>query len=127
MVLLTAKVIEKISIPDALLLSLVGFCVVFIALIAIIAIIKIITALSGGKQSKTVTAGADGPVAVIPASAPVSAASNKVPAVGSLGDIDLHTVNDATAAMLMAIVADDLKAPLNTLRFTSIRQIGEEK
>ena len=33
------------------------------------------------------------------------------------------TVDDKTAAMLMAIVADQMGEPLNTLRFTSIRPI----
>ena len=107
-----------VAIPDAFLLSLVGFSVVFIALVALIAIIKAITAASG-KKPAVATAPAPAPAAVT--ASPVTTAG-KVEAIGSLGDVDLHTVDDATAAMLMAIVADDLKAPLNTLRFTSIRR-----
>ena len=40
-----------------------------------------------------------------------------------LGDVDLHTVDDRTAAILMAIVADKMGAPLNELRFISIKEI----
>ncbi len=101
--LAAANGIEEISIPNALLLSLVGFGVVFIALISIIIVIKIIATLSQAKKI------------------PIPAAAGS--ATPSQGEIDLYTVDDKTAALLMAIVADDLKAPLNTLRFTSIREV----
>ena len=42
---------------------------------------------------------------------------------GSLGDVKLYDVDDATAAMIMAIVADQLDAPLNELRFKSIKEV----
>ncbi|MDR0293501.1 MAG: OadG family protein [Oscillospiraceae bacterium] len=116
--------IEPISVPEAFLLSLVGFAVVFIALMALIAVIKCINALAGGVKKETL-APAGVPAAVSAPAVPASGGtgSAKVPAPGSLGDIDLYTVDDQTAAMLMAIVADDLKAPLNTLRFTSIKEV----
>ncbi len=113
--LTAAKVVEEISIPNALLLSLVGFAVVFIALIAIIVVIKVIASLSQAKKT---------PVPAVATAGSLSTTqTGKIPAPGSQGEIDLYTVDDKTAALLMAIVADDLKAPLNTLRFTSIREV----
>ena len=44
-------------------------------------------------------------------------------APGSAGEIKLHDVEPRTAAMLMAIVADQTGLPLNELRFISIREI----
>ena len=65
---------------------------------------------------------------VVSRMAPVQAAPAKpqgkpIPETQSRGQCDLTTVDDKTAAMLMAIVADQMGEPLNTLRFTSIRPI----
>lgn len=46
-------------------------------------------------------------------------------APGSAGQIQLNDVPDETAAMLMAIVADELGKPLNEIRFVSIREVAE--
>ena len=64
------------------------------------------------------------PVAAAPAAdgKPAIPAGMK-PADGSLGDVKLYDVDDATAAMIMAIVADQLDAPLNELRFKSIKEV----
>ena len=42
---------------------------------------------------------------------------------GSLGDIKLYDVDEPTAAMIMAILAEQLDAPLNELRFLSIKEV----
>ncbi|MBQ4370244.1 MAG: hypothetical protein II784_04495 [Oscillospiraceae bacterium] len=46
------------------------------------------------------------------------------PAPGSCGEVKCFDVPDKTAAMLMAIVADQIDTPLNELRFISIKEIG---
>lgn len=48
-------------------------------------------------------------------------------AKGSAGDLKLENVSERDAAMIMAIVADELKEPLNSLRFISIRDITDEE
>jgi len=111
-----------ISIPDSLLLSLVGFSVVFIALIALIAVIKSISGLSSSKKNG-VQAASDQPEIV----SPLHAAAEMIPASGSLGEIELYDVDDYSAALIMAIVADKMEVPLNTLRFKSIKQIEERR
>jgi len=49
------------------------------------------------------------------------------PAKGSFGDVKLYDVDEKTAALLIAIVADEIGAPLNELRFISIREKLEKK
>lgn len=46
---------------------------------------------------------------------------------GIAGDVKLYDTPPRTAATLMAIVAYEMHAPLNELRFRSIREIREEK
>jgi hypothetical protein len=46
-----------------------------------------------------------------------------VPAPGSFGELCQHDVDDLTTALLLAIVADDIKAPLNELRFISVKEV----
>ena len=105
------------QISDALLLSLTGFLVVFIALIVLIVLIKAITAVFGRRESAPVAA-------VLPV--PAVPVMETVPAAGASGELELYEVDDYNAALVMAVVADSLKVPLNTLRFKSIRLIEEE-
>ena len=105
-------------ISDSLLLSLVGFIVVFIALIALIALIKVITALFSRKESA--------PAAAVTEPVPAVPVIETVPAAGASGELDLYEVDDYNAALVMAVVADSLKVPLNTLRFKSIKLIEED-
>ena len=47
----------------------------------------------------------------------------KSKAPGSAGQLKLHNVEPKTAAMVMAIVADQMEKPLNELRFISIKEV----
>ena len=44
-------------------------------------------------------------------------------ATGTAGECKLYNVGDREAAMLMAIVANKLGKPLNTLRFKSMKEV----
>lgn len=103
------------SLLSALGLSALGMGVVFVVLIILMFIVIAMTAIF-----KRGTKEAAAPAAV---AAPVI---ESVPARGSCGSIDLFDVPDRTAAQLMAVVADELKAPLNELRFISIKEITED-
>ncbi|MDR3210371.1 MAG: OadG family protein [Planctomycetota bacterium] len=97
---------------ESLLISIIGFSIVFLVLIilwAIIAVLRIVLERTG----ETAVAA--------PATAPTQD-PGMVPAKGSLGEIKLYDVPDRIAALIMAIVADEMKAPLNELRFISIRK-----
>lgn len=106
------------SIPDAFIASIIGFLIVFFVLIILMAMIKIMRGIIEQMEAKPVAAAA-APAAAAPAPA---VNPNMVPAKRSLGDIMLHDVDDKTAALIMAIVADKMEAPLNELRFISIQE-----
>lgn len=98
---------------DALIYSVLGMLVVFFALALLMGIILLMTAFSKKEDA--------------PASTEAEAASapQPVPAPGSAGELKLYDTDPRTAAMLMAIVADELQVPLNELRFISIKEIKE--
>lgn len=115
----------KISIGEALIFALIGFAIVFAVLLILNIFIRILSAVVRGIENGTKKTEA-APAA--PAAAPVADSKPAIPAGmkvadGSLGDVKLYDVDDATAAMIMAIVADQLDAPLNELLFKSIKEV----
>lgn len=48
-------------------------------------------------------------------------------APGSAGEVALYTVPDREAAIIMAIVANDLGMSLNQLRFKSIKEVKADE
>lgn len=109
-----------ISVPTALAYSALGFSIVFVGLVFLMIVIKVMAALM--HTSKKETAPAPAPVVVAAAPAPAATGSGRL-APGSAGDIKLHTVSPKEAAMIMAIVANQLQKPLNELRFKSIKEV----
>ena len=95
-----------------LMIAVLGLLVVFAVLVLLMCVIKLMGALTKEKAKPAQAA----PVPAAPA-APVKEAP------GSCGEVKLFDVPDKTAAMLMAITADKLGEPLNTLRFISIREV----
>lgn len=105
------------SFADALLYSLLGISVVFFALVLLILIICVMNIFRKG-ETKAV------PAAAAPmAAAPAAPAAEPVYAPGTAGELKLYDTDERDAAMLMAIIADELGAPLNELRFKSIREL----
>lgn len=119
----------KISIGEAALFALIGFALVFAVLLVLNGFIRLLSVIIRSIENATASKQA-APAPAAPVAAPTTAApatpaipAGMKPADGSLGDIKLYDVDDATAAMIMAIVADQLDAPLNELRFKSIREV----
>lgn len=114
---------EHMGFGESILLSLVGIALVFAVLIVLSLFIRllsvIVRAVERAPAAKSAPAVPAAPAAVIPPQ------GNFVP--GSAGDILLHNVDDPTAAMVMAIVADELRLPLNELVFRSIRELSPEE
>ena len=116
------------SFLDACLYSVTGMLVVFFALVLLMAIIKIMTAVGDAAESRrravptavgTIPApNVQGETFVLTQTGPM--------APGSAGELKLYDTDPRTAAMLMAIVADELQTPLNELRFLSIKEIKED-
>ena len=137
------------SFGNALLYSLVGILTVFFALILLMCIIKIMTAAgdraeqnaaakaeakagkaagkAGTEAAGVASAASSGAASQSGTASAVGAAPAGPLAPGSAGEVKLYDTPPAVAAMLMAIVADELKTPLNELRFISIREIREEE
>lgn len=96
------------------LYSVMGICVVFAALVLIMCMIKILVAVTERKTAPATEAAAGASAA--PAPEPTLAP-------GTAGDLCLYDTDPRDAAMIMAIVADELKKPLNELRFISIKEV----
>ena len=109
-----------IGIGDGLLYSLLGLLVVFFALFLLMCIIKLMWVFEK-KEQPAAPAAAPAPAAV-PAPAPAAAPA---PAPGCAGELKLYDTDDRTAAMIMAIVADETGIPINELRFNSIREVKD--
>ena len=109
---------EDISVGTAGLVALLGYAVVFIGLIALMAVIMIVGKIMVAKK----TAPAAAPAAATSAPAPAPKAAPAL-ATGTAGECKLYNVGDREAAMLMAIVANKLGKPLNTLRFKSMKEV----
>lgn len=111
------------SVLQSLVVAGTGMVVVFAELILLAVIImllsKIIRALTKNK-SKAQPIIAAAAAAVSPA-----ATMAPLPDTQSAGRLDLHDVDDKTAAMLMAIVSHEAGIPLNELRFLSIRALDD--
>ncbi len=86
---------------------------VFFALVLLMAVIKILLAATDEKK----------PAAAVAGAAPAAPEKPKALAPGSAGDIKLYDTDPRDAAMIMAIVADEMKKPLNELRFLSTRAV----
>ena len=112
------------SIAEYLINSLLGICVVFFALALRIGIIVIMTKINLTDEAKPKKAKGGAPAAAPEA---VAEAPAKPLAPGSAGDFKLYNTDPREAAMVMAIVADELQKPINELRFLSIREITPEK
>ena len=105
----------NISIPNAGIVAVLGYAVVFFGLILLMCVITLL-----GKAFQAAEAKAAAPAA---AAVPAVPAASAEPAPGSAGKLKLHDVEPKTAAMLMAIVADKMGKPINELRFISIKEV----
>lgn len=117
---LTVAAAEKFGIGDAAVTAVFGYAVVFFGLVILMAVIYIVAAVFKKKDAKA-AAEAEAKKAAEPAAAP--AAAEPVLAPGSAGHVKLYDVPDKEAAMIMAIVADQMQKPLNELRFISIKEV----
>ena len=110
--------LNDISIGTAGLVALLGYAVVFIGLIALMVVVMIMGKVMSAKK----TAPAAAPAAATAAPTPAPKAAPAL-ATGVAGECKLYNVGDREAAMLMAIVADKMGKPLNTLRFKSMKEV----
>ena len=123
--MMLTSTLENIGIMDAGIVALLGYAVVFFGLILLMCVITVMGKVFIAKDKKAANKAAAAKAAVAaPAAAPVAAApAAPVPAPGSAGQLKLYDVEPKTAAMIMAIVANQMGKPLNELRFISIKEV----
>ncbi|MBR2832253.1 MAG: OadG family protein [Oscillospiraceae bacterium] len=109
----------KISMGATLGYSLVGILVVFVVLAFLMLVIYLMELAFRKKNQQPLPqkSTVDIPIQAI----------ELTKAKGSCGEVCRYDVPDATAAMLMAIVAEKMDAPLNELRFISIREVEDQE
>ena len=123
----TAVDLENISILNAGIVAVLGYAVVFFGLILLMLVIMAMGKAFMTKDEKAkeeaapVPAAAPAPV-FVPAAAPVATGDA---APGSAGPVKLYDTPPKTAAMIMAIVANQMGKPLNELRFISIKEVKD--
>ena len=108
----------NISIPNAGIIALLGYLVVFLGLVMLMVVVMV--------MGKIMVARAKKAQAVVAEAAPVEAAP-KAEAAGTAGELKLYDTDPRDAAMIMAIVADTLGKPLNQLRFISIKEVKDDE
>ena len=111
-----------ISIGNAAIVALMGYLVVFFGIVLLMCVITVMGKIFVAKANKAKAAAPAQPKAEAVTAAPVTAAA-AVEAPGTAGQLKLHDVPPKTAAMLMAIVANQMGKPLNELRFISIKEV----
>ena len=125
----TAEKVKELSVGDAAVTAVFGYAVVFFGLVILMCVLYATGAFFKSRDAKAKALleaekkkeeAAQAKAA--PAAAPAPAPEKKL-APGSAGHIKLYNVPDKEAAMIMAIVADTLKKPINELHFISIREV----
>ena len=97
------------SMPDILLISLIGFATVFAVLVVLMCLIVLISKIFGQKNKPQPAA---------------PAASADVPVKeDTYTGVKLNGVSERDAALIMAIVADEIGKPMEHLRFVSIKEV----
>ena len=109
---------ENIGIPEAAVVALLGYAVVFFGLILLMVVVIIMGKIFVAIDKKKQAAAAKEQVVEVQETAPAAPT-----APGAAGGIKLYDVEPKTAAMIMAIVADKMGKPLNELRFISIKEV----
>ena len=112
----------NISIPTAGGYAILGYAVVFFGLVLLMCVIMIMGKIMVGKATKAAAAALE---AAVPAPAAPAAPAQEAP--GTAGEFKLYNTDPRDAAMVMAIVANELGKPLNELRFISIREVKEDE
>lgn len=121
---------QEIDFFDALRVSATGFVVVIAELAVLAVLVFLLSKIvrSAVRISENKKAVAVGPEVAVALPEPLALPSaNALPPNRSNGELELINTDEATAAVIMAIVSDQTDIPLNRLNFIRIRQLEEER
>ena len=116
----------KLPFSDTVVTAILGYAVVFLGLMMLMLIVYLMGAVFKAKAKREALQppAHTAKIAATPVSkAPVIEAKT---APGSAGEVKRFDVPDKEAALIMAIVADQMGRPLNELRFKSIKEVKEK-
>ena len=113
----------NISIPNAAIVAVLGYVVVFFGLILLMLVITGMGKVFIARDKKAAAAEAAAKAGVIAPAVPEAAPVVEQAAPGTAGQLKLYDTPPKTAAMIMAIVANQMGKPLNELRFISIKEV----
>ena len=126
--LAAAPDLTNISIANAGIVALLGYAVVFFGLILLMLVVMAMGKAFVAKDAKAKAAPAPkAAAAAAPVAVSVSAVADPTvdAAPGTAGNLKLYDTPPKTAAMIMAIVANQMGKPLNELRFISIKEVKD--
>ena len=112
------KELVDMELGNAAIIALLGYAVVFLGLILLMGVTIILGRIFIAKANH---ASEKAKATIQPPQIPEEIP--QIVAPGTAGQLKLHDVKPATAAMIMAIVANKLGKPLNELRFISIKEV----
>ena len=119
----------NISMPNAAIIALTGYAMVFFGLISLMLVIMGMSKIFIARDKKLAAekAAKDAEMAAVPVAphtkGEIVLPAKAQPAPGTAGQLKLYDVEPKTAAMIMAIVANKMGKPLNELRFISIKEV----
>ena len=119
----------NISMPNAAIVAVLGYAVVFFGLILLMLVIMGMSKIFIARDKKLAaeTAAKEAEMAAVPVAphtkGEIVLPTHTQPAPGTAGQLKLYDVEPKTAAMIMAIVANKMGKPLNELRFISIKEV----
>ena len=124
----TAVDLVNISMPNAAIVAVLGYAVVFFGLILLMIVVMAMGKIFIAKEKKAAQKATDAKVGidavpVAPHTKGEIVLPGRQPAPGSAGQLKLYDTDPKTAAMIMAIVANKMGKPLNELRFISIKEV----
>ena len=125
----TAPDLVNISMPNAAIIALTGYAMVFFGLILLMAVIMTMSKIFIARDAKLAAqkAAKEAEMAAVPVAphtkGEIKLPTQSQPAPGTAGQLKLYDVEPKTAAMIMAIVANKMGKPLNELRFISIKEV----
>ena len=127
--LAAAPDLVNISIANAGIVAVLGYAVVFFGLILLMLVVTAMGKAFTAKDAKAKEAPAKAAPAAAAPTAAVAVAAVADPtsdaAPGTAGQLKLYDTPPKTAAMIMAIVANQMGKPLNELRFISIKEVKD--
>ena len=124
--LAAAPDLTNISIANAGIVAVLGYAVVFFGLILLMLVVMAMGKAFMAKDAKAAApaaAKAAAPAAVAVTEIPAALDPTNATAPGTAGQLKLYDTPPKTAAMIMAIVANQMGKPLNELRFISIKEV----